>query len=158
MHGHSVTFGDLRRLRISPLRRKEINDEYAIQVPIWMLNKKEAHSDGRCLEFRYYETTQEGRRCRRSKFIGTLAQYPTRADALPVVERFRLRLNLQQRFGRPTTLDALIDHYIEKKLLHLRYGTQQGYLSCLNHRIRPRWGTCLLHEIKPWKWRSGFAL
>ena len=27
-------------------------------------------------QFRYYETTAEGRRCRRSKIIGTLGQYP----------------------------------------------------------------------------------
>jgi hypothetical protein len=44
-------------------------------------------------QFRYYETTSEGRRCRRSTIIGTLTQYPTRSDALRILEGFRLRLN-----------------------------------------------------------------
>ena len=71
-------------------------------------------------EYRYYETTSEGQRCRRSKVIGTLGQYPTRGDALRRLDRFRQRLNLQHRFGRPVTLDALIDHYVEKELPQLR--------------------------------------
>lgn len=51
-------------------------------------------------QFRYYETTPDGRRCRRSKLLGTLSQCPTRADALHILERFRLRLNLNHRFVR----------------------------------------------------------
>lgn len=39
-------------------------------------------------QFRYYETTPEGRRCRKSKIIGTLSQYPTRADALRLSNDF----------------------------------------------------------------------
>ena len=100
-------------------------------------------------QFRYYETTPEGQRCRRSKIIGTLGQYPTRADALRILERFRLRLNLQHRFGRPLMLDALTDHYVEKELPQLRYATQQAHLSTLNRWIRPRWGASLLDEVRP---------
>ena len=73
----------------------------------------------------------EGRRCRRSKIIGMLGQYPTRADALRILEPFRLRLNLQHRFGRPVTFGALADQYTEKELPQLRYGTQQAHLSTL---------------------------
>jgi integrase len=100
-------------------------------------------------QFRFYETTAEGRRCRRSRMIGTLAQYPTKRDALRIVERFRLRLNLKHRFARPVTLDALVDHYVEQELPQLRYGTQQAHLCSLRRWIRPRWGACLLEEIKP---------
>jgi len=100
-------------------------------------------------QFRYYETTEKGQRRRRSRIIGTLSQFPTRADALCILERFRLRLNLQHRFGRPVSLDALIDHYVEQELPQLRYGTQQAHLSTLNRWIRPRWGACLLDEIRP---------
>jgi hypothetical protein len=98
-------------------------------------------------QFRYYETTQKGQRCRRSRIIGTLKQFPTRADALCILERFRLRLNLQHRFSRPVSLDALIDHYVERELSQLRYGTQQAHRSTLNRWIRPRWGACQLDEI-----------
>jgi len=55
-------------------------------------------------QFRFYETIAEGRRCRRSRMIGTLAQYPTRTDILRVVERLRLRINLKHRFAMPVTL------------------------------------------------------
>ena len=100
-------------------------------------------------QFRYYETTPEGRRRRRSKIIGVLSEYPTQADALRILERFRLRLNLQNRLGLPMTLDALADDYVEKELPLLRYGTQQAHLSSLSRWIRPRWGGCLVYEIKP---------
>ena len=100
-------------------------------------------------QFRYYETTPEGQRRRRSKIIGMLSQYPTPTDALRILERFRLRLNLQNRLGLPMTLDALADDYVEKELPLLRYGTQQAHLSSLHRWIRPRWGGCLVYEIKP---------
>ena len=112
-------------------------------------------------QFRYCETTPEGHRRRRSRIIGTLSQYPTRGDALRIVEPFRLRLNLQHRFGRPVTLDALADHYIEKELPQLRYGTQQAHLSTLSRWIRPRWGRCLVDEVKPMEveqWLRSLAL
>ena len=85
-------------------------------------------------QFRYYETSPEGRRRRRSKIIGMLSQYPTPTDALRILERFRLRLNLQNQLGLPVTLDALADDYVEKELPLLRYGTQQAHLSSL-HRV-----------------------
>ena len=65
-------------------------------------------------QFRCYETRLEGKRRRRSKIIGMLSQYPTATDALRILERFRLRLNLQNRL--PVTLDALADDYVEKEL------------------------------------------
>ena len=89
-------------------------------------------------QFRFYETTVEGRRRRRSRMIGSLAQYPTKGDALRIVERFRLRLNLTHRFARPVTLDALLDHYAEQELTALRHGTQQAHLCILKRWIRPR--------------------
>jgi hypothetical protein len=56
-----------------------------------------------------------------------VSEYPTKADALRILEQFRLRLNLQSRLGLPITLDALADDYVEKELPLLRYGTQQAH-------------------------------
>jgi len=39
-------------------------------------------------QFRCYETTMEGRRSRKSISVGTVAQYPTKSDALRVIDRF----------------------------------------------------------------------
>jgi hypothetical protein len=100
-------------------------------------------------QFRYYETCPDGQRRRRSKIIGMLSQYPTPTDMLLILERFRLRLNLQNRLDLPVTLDALADDYVEKEVPLLRYGTQQAHLSSLRRWIRPRWGGCLVCEIKP---------
>ncbi len=67
-------------------------------------------------QFRFYETTAEGRRCRRSRMIGTVVEYPTRADALRMVERFRLRLNLEHRFAQPPKTKVNL-----RSLFHLVY-------------------------------------
>ena len=66
-------------------------------------------------QFRFYETTHEGCRYRGSTTIGTVAQYPTKTDALRIIEPLRLRLNLHHRFGRPISIGALIDHYLEPR-------------------------------------------
>ena len=100
-------------------------------------------------QFRFYETTPEGHRYRRSTTLGTVAQYPTKTDALRVVEPLRLRLNLHHRFGRPVSIGALIDHYIERELPGRRYSTQQSHSSTLKRWILPRWGERLLEEIRP---------
>jgi hypothetical protein len=76
-------------------------------------------------QFRFYETTKEGQRRRRARTIGTIAQYPTRADALRAIEPFRHRLNLKHRFARPTSIRALADLYVDQELPGLRYSTQR---------------------------------
>jgi hypothetical protein len=52
-------------------------------------------------QFRFYETTPERHRYRRSTTLGAVAQYPTKTHALRIIEPLRLRLNLHHRFGRP---------------------------------------------------------
>ena len=100
-------------------------------------------------QFRYYETTLEGHRCRRSTSVGTVAQYPTKAAALRVIEALRLRLNLHRRFGRPVSVGGLVDRYVEHELPERRHSTQQSHSSALNRWIRPRWGDYLLEQVKP---------
>ena len=81
--------------------------------------------------------------------MGTVAQYPTRTDALRVIEPLRLRLNMHHRFGRPVSVSALVDRYIEHELPERRHSTQQSHSSALNRWIRPRWGDHLLEQVKP---------
>ena len=113
------------------------------------LTRRRRVRGGDVWQFRFTETTVEDRRCRRSRLIGTLAQYPTRADILRVVERLRMRINLKHRFAMPVTLDAVVDHYVEEELPILRYGTQQPHRCTLNRWILPRWGSYLLEQVKP---------
>ena len=97
-----------------------------------------------------HETTHEGRRYRRSRqLFGTVAKSPTKTDALRIVEPLRLRLNLHHRFGRPISISALIDHYIERELPEWRHSTQRSHSSTITRWILPRWGDRLLEETKP---------
>jgi len=111
--------------RLAPTQR--MGYEHATQVPIRKSDEKKANSDGRCLAVSLLRNYSRGRRRRRSKIIGVVSEYPTKADALRILEQFRLRLNLQSRLGLPITLDALADDYVEKELPLLRYGTQQAH-------------------------------
>ena len=113
------------------------------------LTKKSNRLSEDVWQFRFYETTLEGRRYRRSTTIGTVAQYPTKTDALRIVEPLRLRLNLHHQFGRPISIGALIDHYVERELPERRHSTQRSHSSTLNRWILPRWGDRPLEEIKP---------
>ena len=113
------------------------------------LTKKNKRRSEDVWQFRFYETTSEGHRYRRSTTVGTVAQYPTKTDALRIIEPLRLRLNLHHRFGRPVSIGALIDHYIERELPGRRYSTQQSHSSTLKRWILPRWGERSLEEIRP---------
>jgi integrase len=125
------------------------------------LTKKSNRLSEDVWQFRFYETTPEGHRYRRSTTIGTVAQYPTKTHALRIIEPLRLRLNLPHRFGRPVSVSALIDHYIERELPERRHSTQQSHSSNLNRWIRPRWGDSLLEQVKPLaveEWLRSLAL
>lgn len=98
-------------------------------------------------EFRYYETTADGQRHRRSVLVGSVARYPTRAEALREVEPLRLRLNVESRLGGPVTIRALLARYIEQELPE-RHSTRRSYLSSLNKWIAPRWGDYVLDDVK----------
>ena len=113
------------------------------------LTKKNNRLSEDVWQFRFYETTPEGRRYRRSTTIGTVAQYPTKTHALRIIEPLRLRLNLHHRFGRPISIGALIDHYVERELPERRHSTQQSHSSTLKRWILPRWGDRPLEEVKP---------
>ena len=81
--------------------------------------------------------------------MGTVAQYPTRTDALRLIEPLRLRLNLHHRLARPVSVGALVDRYIEHELPERRHSTQQSHSSTLNRWIRPSWADYLLEQVKP---------
>jgi hypothetical protein len=66
-----------------------------------------------------------------------------------MIEPLRLRLNLHHRFGRPISIGALIDHYIERELPGRRHSTQQSHSSTLKRWILPRWGDRTLEDVKP---------
>ena len=111
------------------------------------LTKKTRTRGGDVWEFRYYETTTEGKRRRRSILVGSVARYPTVGDAQREIEPLRLRLNIESRLGGPVTINALIGRYIEQELPE-RHSTKRSYLTGLNRWIKPRWGDYRIEDVK----------
>ncbi len=91
---------------------------------------------------------QEGRR-RKSEIIGTLAELPTRTEALQRAKALQMRANPDQRPREPLTLNTLIDRYITEELeLGVRSSTKRSYLSILEGHIRPKFGQVILSELE----------
>lgn len=83
---------------------------------------------------------------RRSKILGTLAQLPTKADALRKVEAVRrdLRLATEQQV---LTVNQLVQKYRDEKMPK-RTDTRRAYEVWLKNHIIPKWGELLLTDIQ----------
>ena len=101
-------------------------------------------------EFRFYESTEQGQRRRKSCIVGNVAQYPTKAQAQKAVEALLLKLNSetpQQRMA-VVSFGAICDRYLEEELPE-RYSTAKSYRSNIKNYLKPRWGDHLLERIRP---------
>jgi integrase len=85
---------------------------------------------------------------RRSKLIGTKAEYPTKAAASRAAERMKSDL-IAQRQQHPfvTTVKMLVEDYRVEKMPR-RAMTRQGYNTWLNQYIIPKWGECTIQELQ----------
>lgn len=86
---------------------------------------------------------------RKSKMIGTIEQYPKKADALKRAEALRMLANPDDPSAQVVTFCALIDRYKAEELPELRHSTQLAYSSYLDEHILPKWGDYPLSEVKP---------
>src|SRR5262249_44472749 len=106
--------------------------------------------------YRYFE-----RSIRKSKMIGSIEQYPKRADALKCAESLRMLANPDDPSAQIVTLRALIDRYKTEELPELRHSTQLAYSSYLDEHIMQKWGDYPLGEVKPFaveQWLKGVSL
>jgi integrase len=112
------------------------------------------------LVLRYRETKADGSVNLRSRFIGTVAQYPTKAEAKRAAEGMLLSINANNPGAHFATLGGLIDRYIMEELPE-RNSTRSRYLSWLTNHIRPKWGEFLIPKVKPMaveQWLKGLNL
>jgi integrase len=100
------------------------------------------------LVLRYRETKPDGSVNLRSRFIGTVAQYPTKAEAKRAAEGMLLSINAHSSGTHLATFGGLIDRYILEELPE-RNSTRSRYLSWLANHIKPKWGECLISKVKP---------
>jgi integrase len=101
-------------------------------------------------EFRYYESTEQGGRRRKSCIVGTVEKMPTKAHAQKAVEALLLTLNSetpQQRMAA-VTFGAICDRYMQEEMPE-RYSTAKSYRSNIVKHLKPRWGEYLLEKIRP---------
>jgi integrase len=83
---------------------------------------------------------------RKSRKLGTLAELPTRADALRKAEAVRRELRLvSERTG--VTVNQLVQQYREEKMPS-RMDTRRAYEVWLSNHIIPRWGGCVISDIQ----------
>jgi len=85
---------------------------------------------------------------RRSKKIGTKAQYPTKAAAWRAAKQLRDAVEKQtQVVSTAPTVNRLIEQYRVEKM-PTRHDTREGYESWLRVYIMPKWGDHTITELQ----------
>jgi integrase len=85
---------------------------------------------------------------RRSKKIGAVSQYPTKASAWRAAKPLRDAVESQSSISNATpAVKTLVEQYRAEKMPK-RTMTRQGYNTWLNHYIVPTWGNCSLQELQ----------
>jgi integrase len=84
--------------------------------------------------------------------LGTVEDFPSRADARHAAEGLRLQINNGLPLREAVTFRGLIDRYVseEIELGDLAHTTKEPELNRVNKHISPKWGKCLLKDVKPY--------
>jgi len=109
------------------------------------LSREVRKSGPKVWTFRWREDTPEGRK-QRKVIIGTVKQFPKRADAMRACELLRATINRETR--SPQTVAELVTHYMENELPNKTPYTVQVYGSYLKTWILPLWGDYSLFDVK----------
>lgn len=83
---------------------------------------------------------------RKSRKLGTLAELPSRADALRKAEAVCRELRLVAERAT-VTVNQLVQHYRAEKMPR-RKDTRRSYEVWIKHHIIPKWGDCLLSDLQ----------
>jgi integrase len=84
---------------------------------------------------------------RRSKKIGTVSQYPTKASARKAAKPLRDALETQTQVSTAPTVNMLIEQYRKEKM-PTRLDTNRGYESWLRVHILPKWGRYSITDLQ----------
>jgi integrase len=90
---------------------------------------------------------EEGKR--RSKQIGTMSQFPTKASAWRAAKPLRDAVENQTQVN-PTTpcrVRSLIERYRAEKMPR-RYSTRRSYDAWLSNHVIPKWGECEITDVQ----------
>ncbi len=85
---------------------------------------------------------------RRSKKIGTVSQFPTKASAWRAAKPLRDAIENQVTLNSTApTVKTLVDQYREEKMPQ-RFSTRHGYNAWLNNHVIPKWGACDITDLQ----------
>jgi len=96
--------------------------------------------------YRWREYLPNGKMQRRGEMIGTIEQYPNKADAQKASEHLRLTANSDNPGARDVTFGALLDRY-RKEEMPERHSTYLAYRSYIETHIRPKWASTPLRKL-----------
>ena len=104
--------------------------------------------------FRYWDRENPSA-TRPSITLGTVEDYPANADARRAAEGLRLEINNGLPVREAVTFQGLIDRYVREEREEIERGdlahtTKEPDLNRINKHISPKWGMCLLREVKPY--------
>jgi integrase len=101
--------------------------------------------------FRYWDRENPSA-TRPSITLGTVEEYPTRANARRAAEGLRLEINSGLPLREAVTFQGLIDRYVNEVIDQgdLAHTTKEPDLNRINKHISPKWGSSLLREVKPY--------
>jgi integrase len=96
--------------------------------------------------YRWREYSPDGKMRRRGEMIGTIEEYPTKAEAQKASEHLRLTANSDNPRARTLTFGALLDRYAKEEMPE-RHSTNLAYRSYIETHIRPKWANLPLNEL-----------
>lgn len=84
--------------------------------------------------------------------LGTVKDYPSQTDARRAAEGLRLKINNGLPLREAVTFQGLIDRYTREEIEQgeLAHTTKETELNRINKHISPKWGRCLLKDVKPY--------
>lgn len=96
--------------------------------------------------YRWREYLPNDKMLRRGEMIGTVEEYPTKADAQKASEHLRLIANSDNPRARTLTFGALLDRYAKEEMPE-RHSTNLAYRSYIETHIRPKWANLPLSKL-----------
>jgi integrase len=96
--------------------------------------------------YRWREYAPAGKVNRRGEMIGTVDQYPTKAEARRACEHLQLTANSENPTSRTIGFGALLDRYVAEEMPE-RHSTNLAYRSYIETHIRPKWADWPLRKL-----------
>jgi integrase len=87
---------------------------------------------------------------RRSKKIGSMSQFPTKASAWRAAKPLRDALENQKQVNparTPCRVSTLVEKYRAEKMPQ-RYSTRRSYDAWLRNHVIPKWGECEITDVQ----------